>query len=411
MRVLVVSQYFHPENFRINEVVRTLVDKGIMVEVLTGKPNYPEGAFFSGYRAWCCQTEELLGAKVHRVPMVARGSRSAIWLALNYLSFVLSGLLLAPWLLRRKKYDAVLVYGVSPILQALPALFIGWLKNARVAVWVQDIWPESLQATGYVRNRCVLAAVRHVVRFIYWHTDLLLIQSKGFEAPVSALVPGKRVVYFPNSVEAIFSDPPDVPLPEVSALDEGFAVVFAGNVGVGQAVQVIVEAATLLKDQPDIRFVVFGNGSRWDWMGEQVKSRGLTNLHLPGRFPMQIMPGLMQKAAALLVSLADEPIFAATVPNKVQAYMAAGRPILACLNGEGARLVQEAGAGVAIAAEDAQGLAEAVLRLYRMPAQERLEMGANGRRYFKAHFDHNRLVDDLIGYLSGLSKTSSPPNI
>jgi glycosyltransferase involved in cell wall biosynthesis len=119
----------------------------------------------------------------------------------------------------------------------------------------------------------------------------------------------------------------------------------------------------------------------------------------------------MQKASALLVSLADEPIFAATVPNKVQAYMAAGRPILACLNGEGARLVQEAGAGLAIAAEDAQGLADAVLRLYRMPAQECLEMGANGRRYFKAHFDHNRLVDDLIGYLSALSKTDSPPHI
>ena len=405
MRVLVVSQYFHPENFRINEVVRTLIDKGIKVEVLTGKPNYPEGAFFPGYRVWGCLTEELLGAKVYRVPMVARGSRSALWLALNYLSFVLSGLLFAPWLLRRQKYDAVLVCGVSPILQALPALFIGWLKNARVAVWVQDLWPESLQATGYVRNRWALAGVRQVVRFIYRHTDLLLVQSKGFEAPVSALAPGKRVVYFPNSVEAIFSDPPDVPLPEVSALDEGFPVVFAGNVGVGQAVQVIVEAATLLKDQPDIRFVVFGHGSRWDWMCEQVKGRGLTNLHLPGRFPVNTMPGLMQKAGALLVTLADEPIFAMTVPNKVQAYMAAGRPILACLNGEGARLVAEAQAGLSVPAQDAKALAAAVLQLYRMPAGDRMQLGANGRRYFKAHFDHDKLVDELMAHLRAMSKT------
>ncbi len=122
---------------------------------------------------------------------------------------------------------------------------------------------------------------------------------------------------------------------------------------------------------------------------------------------MQTMPGLMQKADALLVTLADEPIFAATVPNKVQAYMAAGRPILACLNGEGARLVHEAGAGLAIAAQDAQGLADAVVRLYHMPVQERVEMGANGRRYFKAHFDHNRLVDDLIRYLSAQSENVS----
>ena len=191
MKVLVISQYYYPENFRINEVVQTLVDKGIDVEVLTGKPNYPEGRLFPGYRAWGSQVETLLGAKVYRVPMVARGSRSALRLALNYLSFVLSGLFCGPWLLRRQKYDAVFVYGVSPILQALPALFIGWLKNARVTVWVQDLWPESLQATGYVRNRWVLAGVRQLVRFIYRHTDLLLVQSKGFEAPVAAMAPGK----------------------------------------------------------------------------------------------------------------------------------------------------------------------------------------------------------------------------
>ena len=407
MKVLVVSQYFSPENFLISEIVQTLVDKGHDLDVLTGKPNYPEGIFFPGYSSWGCMKQDLLGATVYRVPILARGTRSAMRLALNYLSFVLSGLLLGPWLLRRQKYDVIFVYGVSPILQAIPALFIGWLKNTRVTVWVQDLWPESLEATGYVRQPWVLAGVRQLVRFIYRRADLLLVQSKCFEAPVSSLAPGKRVVYFPNSVKSIFSDPPDVSLPVVRELDDGFAVVFAGNVGVGQAVQVIVEAATLLKDQPEIRFVVFGHGSRWDWMYEQVKARGLNNLHLPGRFPIQTMPGLMQKAAALLVSLADEPIFAATVPNKVQAYMAAGRPILACLNGEGARLVQEAGAGITIAAEDAQGLANAVLRLHRMPAPERLEMGANGQRYFKAHFDHNRLVDDLIGYLSALSKTDS----
>jgi glycosyltransferase involved in cell wall biosynthesis len=177
-------------------------------------------------------------------------------------------------------------------------------------------------------------------------------------------------------------------------------VVFAGNVGVGQAVEVIVDAAILLKGQPDIRFIVFGQGSRWDWMCEQVQQHGLTNLHLPGRFPMDTMPGLMAKAAALLVSLADQPIFAATVPNKVQAYMAAGRPILACLNGEGACLVDDAKAGITIPAEDAQGLANAVLRLYEMSSEQRAAMGANGRQYFKEHFDHDRLTDELIGHLS-----------
>ena len=406
MRVLVVSQYFSPEVFRINEVVQSLVVKGAAVDVLTGNPNYPEGKIFAGYSAWGGKTEQVLGAAVYRVPIFPRGERGALRLALNYLSFVISGLLFGPWLLRTRRYDVVFVYGVSPIFLAIPAVFLAWLKGRKLVVWVQDLWPESLAATGYVRNPRVLRAVGWVVRWIYRHTDLLLVQSRAFEASVAALSPAKPIVYYPNSVDATFAEPPspDVALPDVPALDEGFAVVFAGNVGVGQAVEVIVEVAVLLKDVPAIRFVVFGQGSRWDWMREQAQVRGLTNLHLPGRFPVNTMPGLMQKAGALLVTLADEPIFAMTVPNKVQAYMAAGRPILACLNGEGARLVAEAQAGLSVPAQDAKALAAAVLQLYRMPAEERAQLGANGRRYFKAHFDHDKLVDELMAHLHATSK-------
>jgi len=141
-------------------------------------------------------------------------------------------------------------------------------------------------------------------------------------------------------------------------------------------------------------------------MREQVQARGLTNLHLPGRFPADTMPGLMQKAGALLVTLADEPIFALTVPNKVQAYLAAGRPILACLNGEGARLVAEdAEAGLSVPAQDGKALAAAVLQLYQMPAEDRARLGGNGRRYFKAHFDHDKLVEELMAHLGATSKS------
>lgn len=406
MKVLVVSQYFWPESFRINDVVQTLVEKGVDVDVLTGKPNYPEGVIFPGYQIWGAQVDSWGGSSVYRVPLFPRGSRSAWRLILNYLSFVVAGLIYGPWMLRKRKYDVVFVYGLSPILLAIPAIFLSWIKRRKLVVWVQDLWPDSLAATGYIQNRRVLRAVALVVRWIYRHSDSLLVQSRAFEASVAAMAPGKPVVYYPNSVDAMFSESPlpNVALPDVPALDEGFAVVFAGNVGVGQAVEVIVEAAVLLKDVPDIRFVVFGHGSRWDWMCEQVKVRGLTNLHLPGRFPVKTMPGLMQKAAALLVTLADEPIFELTVPNKVQAYMAAGRPILACLNGEGARLVEEAQAGWAVPAQDARGLADAVLRLYQMSVDERAKMGANGRRYFKAHFDHDNLVDELMLHFHDISK-------
>lgn len=403
MRILIVTQYFWPESFRINDIVRSVVQQGHTVEVLTGKPNYPEGAIFPGYRSCGCVTEDWLGIKIFRVPIVARGSNSSIRLALNYLSFVVSGLLFIPWLLRKKKYDVVFVYAPSPIFQSIPAFFLGWFKCCPVALWVQDLWPESAQATGHINSPLLLKLIEKMVRFVYSLTDLLLVQSKAFQAPVAKLAQGKPIVYYPNSVGPEFYNPPKMPLPDIPGLSSNFSVLFAGNVGVGQAVQVIVDVAELLRDYSDINFVLLGKGSRWEWMREQASARGLINLHLSGSYPVEMMPGLMRQASALLVTLADQPIFAATIPSKVQAYMAVGRPILACMNGEGARLVREAHAGLSAPAEDAVALADAVLRLYRMTAEEREAMGQNGRAYYKEHFDHDRLVKQLINQLQELT--------
>lgn len=404
MRILIVSQYFWPESFRINDLVKTLLEKDVEIDVLTGKPNYPEGNIYKGYRALGCQIEEWKGATLYRLPLMPRGAKSGTRLAMNYLSFVLSGLIFGPWLLRSRRYDAIFVYGISPILQAVPALFIGWLKCRPVIVWVQDLWPDSLSATGYVQNRHVLSAVRQVVRCIYRRADLLLVQSRAFEEPVRALASGTPIAYYPNSVDDGFANPIAVALPSVDGLSEGFSIMFAGNIGAAQAVGVIVEAASLLREHKDINFVVLGDGSSREWMLAEVKKRGLTNLHLPGRFPVETMPGFMQKASVLLVTLADQTIFAATVPSKVQAYMAAGRPIIASLNGEGARLIVEAGAGLASPAEDAGALVDAILHIYGLSPDERKILGDNGRRYYQEHFDHDHLVDQLIGHLQAVSR-------
>lgn len=404
MRVLVVSQYFWPEDFRINDVVAGLIARGVQVDILTGKPNYPEGSIASGYRAWGLECESWKGAQVYRVPLFPRGRGGAMRLAVNYLSFALFGSLFGPWILRGRSYDVIFVYGLSPILLAIPAVVLSWIKRRPVVLWVQDLWPESLAATGYVKSRWALRSVGSVVRWIYRRTALLLVQSRAFQAPVGAMAPGKQVTYYPNSVDNMFARPVDAnaELPEVDALESGFSVLFAGNVGAAQAVEVIVDAAEILAEEGDIQFVVLGNGSRLNWVREQVRLRGLRNVHLAGRLPVNTMPGLMQKAAVLLVTLADQPIFAQTVPNKVQAYLASGRPIIACMNGEGARLVQEARAGTAVGAGDAQALAQAVLHLYRMNEVERSNLGANGRRYYLEHFDHEKLIDILIDHLKSV---------
>lgn len=402
MRVLIVSQYFWPEGFRINEIGKTLVEKGVEVDVLTGKPNYPDGEIFTGYRMGGCQVEKFLGMNISRVPLFPRGKNSRIRLALNYLSFIFSGLIFGPWLKRKKKYDIIFVYGLSPLMLALPGLLIGRLKGVPIVIWVQDLWPQSLSATGYMNNRFILWLVEKVVRFIYKQADLLLVQSKAFVEPVSKLASGTPIKYYPNSVDGSFVAAPSGMTPSVKGLDKGFSVLFAGNVGAAQAVQVILGAADLLKDHEDIHFVVLGDGSARQWLLEQAEILNLKNLHLPGRFPLETMPGFMQQASVLLVTLADREIFAATVPNKVQAYLASGRPIVACLPGEGARLVVEAGAGVAVEPESSTALAKSILELYQMPASELDKMGHNGRAYYSEHFDHERLVDQLMTELAAV---------
>lgn len=398
---MVVSQYFWPESFRINDVAKAMAEKNVLVDVLTGKPNYPAGAIYPDYRVTGCQEEKWNGTTIFRVPLLPRG-KSKFRLALNYLSFIFSGLAFGPWLLRRRRYDVIFIYGVSPILQAIPAILLGWLKGCPVVLWVQDLWPESLSATGHMKNRIVLRLVEQVVRFIYRHSDLLLVQSRAFVEPVRKLAGDTPISYYPNSVDGSFSVPHNGKLPVVQGLDEGFSVVFAGNVGVAQAVEVIVQAAALLKEQADIHFVVLGEGSRWEWMRQEAQKQGLHNLHLPGRFPVENMPGFMQKASVLLVTLADQEIFKATIPSKVQAYLAAGRPILASLDGAGADLVTAAGAGLAVPAEDGQALAGAIMQLFRMAPAEREAMGARGRLYYAEHFSHDLLVSQLIGHLQSV---------
>lgn len=385
--------------------MESLVKRGIKVEVLTGKPNYPEGVISPGYCIWDCQREHWNGAILHRVPLIPRGRNSRFGLLVNYLSFIFSGLIFGPWLLRGRSYDVIFVYGVSPILQAIPALFLGWLKGGKVIIWIQDLWPESLSATGHVLNRHIIGAVRQVVRFIYCYADLLLVQSRAFEKPVRALASGTPIIYYPNSVDDTFAVSVIGQTPHVHGLGDGFSVMFAGNIGTAQAVGVMVEAASLLKEYADIHLVILGDGSCREEMLRMVQQRGLTNLHLPGRFPLETMPSFMRKASALLVTLADQPIFAATVPSKVQAYMAAGRPIIACLNGEGARLVVEAEAGLATSAENPRALADTILHLYRLSPSERKKMGDNGRRYYQDHFGHDLLIDQLLGHLQAVSQS------
>ena len=403
MDIIIVSHYFWPESFIINEISNKLVQAGNKVTVLTGKPNYPDGKIFSGYKFWGIQKEVYNGVDVFRIPLIPRGNGGGMRLVLNYFSFVVFGSLFFPCIVSKRKVDAILFFEPSPLTSTIPAIILKFIKRKRLYLWVQDLWPESLSATGFIKNKGVLNTIELLVKWIYTHSDKLLIQSEAFREPVSRLADEKKIIYYPNSVDgaAYRQISPSYTFEEhsiVGLIGKRFSVVFAGNIGTAQSVNTIITAAEILSaNGMKIDFFLVGSGSRLIWAQKEVQHLRLDNVHFPGRFPMGDMPSILSRADVLLVTLKDHPIFNYTIPSKIQAYLAVGKPIVACLNGEGARvIVKEAKAGIACPAEDPSELAEAVSQLYGMSVEDRRILGENGKRYFKEHFDMDLLVDKLV---------------
>ncbi|WP_198541072.1 glycosyltransferase family 4 protein [Mesorhizobium sp. LCM 4577] len=396
LRVLVVSQHFWPENFRINEVVDSLRSEGCDVEVLSGQPNYPHGKVFRGYSAFGLRTElHPSGYVIHRVPLAPRRGGGGFWRVWNYLSFVVFGAILGPYLTRGRRYDVVFVYAISPILQGLVGAVFRQIKGAAHVIWVQDLWPESLEETGFIKNRLALAAVARLTSFIYRRADLLLAQSRGFIGKIRAVAKYNiPIAYHPNPGDRLLGREDLGESPRL-ILPAGFNIVFAGNLGTAQALDTVLDAADLIQD-PDIRVVLIGSGSRSGWLGQQIEMRRLSNVVLAGRFPPEAMPNILAQASALLVTLNRSAALSLTIPSKIPTYLSAGRPILACLDGEAAELVQDAKAGLAVPAGDPIKLAQAIVQLKNMPEEERESMGAAGRQYFNAHLAPAPLARELI---------------
>lgn len=325
-------------------------------------------------------------------------------LALNYLSFAFLASLLAPFRVRGR-FDVILVYEPSPVTVGLPALVLKALKRAPLLFWVQDLWPESLVATDAVRAGWVLKAVERLVRFIYRGSDRILVQSEAFVEPILRHgIARERILFFPNSAEGFYRPVnPDPGAAERLQLPEGFRVMFAGNVGAAQDFDTILGAAEQVKAEKAIHWIILGDGRRLSWVESEVKRRGLgRSVHLLGRHPVESMPRYFALADAMLVTLRRDPILAMTVPARVQSYLACARPIVAALEGEGARVIREAGAGIAAEPGDAKGLARALMEIYRLPETERRAMGERGRRYFEQQFEREKLLTRLEGWMREL---------
>lgn len=406
MKLLVVTQYFWPETFRVNDLALGLQALGHEVEVLTGMPNYPRGSLYPGY-GWLRPAGEYFeGVRVVRVPLVTRGRSKGLRLMINYLSFAAMACLLGP-LRCRGRYDAVLIYEPSPVTVGLPGLLMARLNNAPALFWVQDLWPDTLEAMGFSPTGFIARCAGWLSDLIHRRCDCVMVQSRAFIPRLEARgVPPSRIAYLPNWAESFYRPPsPQENITDPMAHISGFRIVFAGNIGSAQSFETIVHAASRLRTVADLHWVVLGDGNMKEWLATEIAKQDLGGqFHLLGQRPAEEMPAYFARADVLLVTLRADPVFALTIPSKIQSYLACAKPVVAALDGEGATVLRESGAGVICAAEDGTALAEAVLAVHRMSPEERAACGARGRKYYEDNFARGLLLSRLNGWIVQLDR-------
>ena len=396
--ILLVSPHFYPNDFKCNDVAFDLVKQGHKVTVLTDIPNYPKGKFLDGYGYFSKRREIIKGVEVIRTGVIPRGNGSGKMLALNYLSFLFTAFFRSLWMGLFNRYDTIIVHQLSPVTVGIPAVIIKKMQpKAKLLFWVLDLWPESLQVAGGINNKYVLGAFEWVAKLCYRTSDKILISSKGFKKSICEKGDfTDKIVYFPNWAEDSLTGNADYILPE---LPDGFKVMFAGNIGEAQDFDHTMEAARILKDrgEKDIHFVLVGDGRKRGWVEEYIAEHQLQNtVHWVGRHPLESMGKFFASADVLYFALKDCVIFNLTCPAKLQAYMSAGKPVLAMINGDGAEIVEEAGCGLAVPAGASEALADAICNMAKMSSSELDEMGKKGKKYCAENFTFEKNMKVLV---------------
>lgn len=395
MRILIITQYFYPENFRINDVCLGLKERGHDVTVLTGKPNYPNGKYFNGY-SWSQRNIEIWnGITVFRSNLILRGKGSGVNLFMNYFSF--SILSLFKLFTIKSQFDKIFIFAPSPITVAIPGILASKIFKAKSYLWVHDLWPESLKIAGGIKSKLIINLIDKMTRWIYKNVDKILIQSEAFKSYINLQVDDKRKVeYYPYYAEPFYK----IVRPESKYIDDlpiGFKLLFAGNIGEGQSFPTLLEAAKVIKNMNlPVYWIIFGEGRMKDTVIKEIKEHGLQNYFiLKGSLPAIEMPKYFSCVDALIVSLKKSEIFSITIPGKLQSYLACGKPIIGSLDGVGAKIITDSKSGFIAKAESVDELVQSILKLYNLPVVERLEMGINARKYFEKEFEREALLDKL----------------
>jgi len=385
VRVLLLTQWFDPEpTFKGLVFARELVRQGFEVEVLTGFPNYPGGKVYHGYNIKLLQREVLDGVQVTRVALYPNHGQSAIKRVFNYLSFAASSLVYG--LFMAKRADVIYAYH-PPLTVGITASLIRLFRRIPVVYDIQDMWPDTLRATGMINNQRALNVVEAVCQWVYRRVDHIVVLSPGFKRLLTqrGVSAAKVEVIYNWADEASLAAPlGHLPLDFPDA--DQFRIVFAGNMGKAQALDAVLDAAALLQARASrVCFVLLGGGVEVTRLKVRATELELNNVVFLPPVPMAEVGTLLQAADALLVHLRKDPLFEITIPSKTQAYMAVGKPLLMAVDGDSADLVIQSGGGVVAESENAEALAAAAQGLATLAPEQLNLMGQNAKRYYQEH--------------------------
>ena len=395
MRILVISQYFWPETFRVNDIVEYLRKNNHHVDVLTGTPNYPQGKLFDEYKLDKKKFSDYYGASVFRVPIFLRRNGNNIFLFLNYISFVLSSILFGFFLLRKKNYDLVFSFATSPLTSSLSAIFFSKIKTCKSFVWVLDLWPDILLELKIIKNTFLYKIIYLISRFIYKNFDYILSQSKSFQERISYYNNNNNNnIYFPAWSENIKESKNNFTKYDN---DKSFKIVFTGNVGEAQNFDKVLEAARILKNHHDIKWIIVGSGRELEKIKKIIQVENINNFILEGKISLQDINYYHSIADVLFISLKSGKAISSTIPGKLQTYLQTNKFILGMIEGEAKKIIQDSGMGCCVDPDCSEDLAKKILYLKNNPdIIKKINNSAQGRKYLDKNFNKDFILNGLI---------------
>jgi len=395
LRILVISQYFWPETFRVNDVVEYLRKNNHHVDVLTGVPNYPEGKLFDEYKLDKKKFNNYYGASIFRVPVFLRKDGSKIFLFLNYISFVLSSIIFGFFLLRKKNYDLVFSFATSPLTSSLSAIFFSKIKSCKSFIWVLDLWPDILLELKIIKNVFLYKSISLISRFIYNNFDYILSQSKSFQERISYYNNNNNNnIYFPAWSENIKKNKNNITKYDN---DKSFKIVFTGNVGEAQNFDKVLEAARILKNHHDIKWIIVGSGRELEKIKKITELESISNFILEGKISLQDINYYHSVADVLFISLKSGKAISSTIPGKLQTYLEANKFILGMIDGESKKIIQDSGMGCCVDPDSPEDLAKKILYLKNNPdIIKKINNSTQGREYLDKNFNKDFILNGLI---------------